>query len=413
MTRIKHPELAALGRSRIEWATQHMPVLARIAKELEERKPLKGLRVGLALHVEAKTAVLVRTLSRAGAKITIAGCNPLSTKDECAAALAEEGHEVFAWRGETEEEYWENLRSVLETRPQLIIDDGGDLTSLAHRMGVSGIFGACEETTTGVNRAKQMEREGILRFPIIAVNDTPSKRLFDNRFGTAESTLQAVLTITNLQLSGKRVVVAGYGHVGRGIASRMKAMGAVVYVVEVDPIRALEAAMDGFIVTDMQEASRVGDIFITCTGSVNVIRKEHFSQMKDGVLLVNAGHFDVEIDLRSLRDMAKEHRKGIQDVEEFVLPDGRRLYVLCQGRLVNLAGEHSMGHPCEIMDMSFSLQALSLCYLVEHRDEMKPKVYPVPEEIDKKVATLKLLSLGAKLEAQTEEQIRYRSSWLL
>jgi adenosylhomocysteinase len=388
-----------------------MPVLAQIREEFGRDKPLRGLRIGMALHVEAKTAVLARTLKEGGAEVSIAGCNPLSTKDECAAALADEGFEVFAWRGETEEEYFSNLQSVLETKPHLLVDDGGDLVSLAHRLGTQGILGACEETTTGVNRLRRMEEERVLRFPVIAVNDTPSKRLFDNRFGTAESTLQALMSLTNLQISGKEVVVAGYGHVGRGIASRLKGMGAVVYVVETDPIRALEAAMDGFRVVDMQEASSRGDVFITCTGSIGVIRGEHFERMREGAILANAGHFDVEIDLPSLEALSVSRREILPDVEEFRLKDGRRIFLLCRGRLVNLAGERSLGHPVEIMDMSFSLQALSLEYLAKHVSEMHPGVYPVPGEIDRKVAELKLRSLGGKLERETEEQIRYRSSW--
>jgi adenosylhomocysteinase len=390
-----------------------MPVLRQIREEFRREKPFEGIRIGVALHVEAKTAVLVKTLAEGGAKVAVAGCNPLSTKDECAAALAEEGFEVFAWRGQTEEEYFLNLRKVLGTGPQLLVDDGGDLIALAHQMGIDGILGACEETTTGVNRLKRMSEEGVLRFPVIAVNDSPSKRLFDNRFGTAESTIQALMGLTNLQLAGKKIVIAGYGHVGRGIASRLKGMGAIVYVVETNPVRALEAMMDGFQTLDMQEAASLGEIFVTCTGSTKVIRREHFEQMKDGAILANAGHFDVEIDLPSLQTLSVSRKEVLPDVEEFKLGDGRRLYLLCKGRLVNLAGERSMGHPIEIMDMSFSLQALSLRYLVEQAGKLSPGVYEVPEDIDKKVAELKLRSLGGKIERETEEQVEYRSSWLL
>ena len=411
MSRIRDLGLAPAGRARIEWASHHMPVLAQIREEFGREKPLEGLRIGMALHVEAKTAVLARTLKEGGAKVAIAGCNPLSTKDECAAALAEEGLEVFAWRGETEEEYLSNLRSVLETNPNLLVDDGGDLVSLAHQLGAEGVLGACEETTTGVNRLRRMEEERILRFPVIAVNDSPSKRLFDNRFGTAESTLQAFMGLTNLQVSGKKVVVVGYGYVGRGIASRLKGMGAIVYIVETDPVRALEAAMDGFQVVDMQEVASRGEVFITCTGSIKVIRGEHFERMHDGAILANAGHFDVEIDLPSLEALSVSRKEILPDVEEFKLKDGRRIFLLCRGRLVNLAGERSLGHPVEIMDMSFSLQALSLGYLARHAGEMRPGVYQVPEEIDRRVAELKLRSLGGKLERETEEQVRYRSDW--
>jgi len=412
MSRLKE-ELVRAGRARIEWASQHMPVLRQIREEFRREKPLEGIKIGVALHVEAKTAVLVKTLAEGGAKVAIAGCNPLSTKDECAAALAEEGFEVFAWRGQTEEEYFLNLRKVLGTGPQLLVDDGGDLIALAHQMGIDGILGACEETTTGVNRLKRMSEEGVLRFPVIAVNDSPSKRLFDNRFGTAESTIQALMGLTNLQLAGKKIVIAGYGHVGRGIASRLKGMGAIVYVVETNPVRALEAMMDGFQTLDMQEAASLGEIFVTCTGSTKVIRREHFERMKDGAILANAGHFDVEIDLPSLQTLSVSRKEVLPDVEEFKLGDGRRLYLLCKGRLVNLAGERSMGHPIEIMDMSFSLQALSLRYLVEQAGKLSPGVYEVPEDIDKKVAELKLRSLGGKIERETEEQVEYRSSWLL
>lgn len=412
MSRLKE-ELVRAGRARIEWASQHMPVLRQIQEEFRREKPFEGIRIGVALHVEAKTAVLVKTLAEGGAKVAVAGCNPLSTKDECAAALAEEGFEVFAWRGQTEEEYFLNLRKVLGTGPQLIVDDGGDLIALAHQMGIDGILGACEETTTGVNRLRRMSEEGVLRFPVIAVNDSPSKRLFDNRFGTAESTIQALMGLTNLQLAGKKIVIAGYGHVGRGIASRLKGMGAIVYVVETNPVRALEAMMDGFQTLDMQEAASLGEIFVTCTGSTKVIRGEHFERMKDGAILANAGHFDVEIDLPSLQTLSVSRREVLPDVEEFKLGDGRRLYLLCKGRLVNLAGERSMGHPIEIMDMSFSLQALSLRYLVEQAGKLSPGVYEVPGDIDKKVAELKLRSLGGKIERETEEQVEYRSSWLL
>lgn len=403
--------LARVGRARIEWALQHMPVLSQIREEFKKERPFEGLRIGMALHVEAKTAVLVKTLGEGGAKVAIAGCNPLSTKDECAAALAEEGFEVFARRGETEEEYYSNLEKVLRTNPHLLVDDGGDLISLAHQLKVDGILGACEETTTGVNRIRKMSEEGVLKFPVIAVNDSPSKRLFDNRFGTAESTIHALMCLTNLQLAGKKVVVVGYGHVGRGIASRLKGLGAIVQVVETDPVKALEAVMDGFQAVDMHEAASTGEIFITCTGSLRVIRREHFELMRDGAILANAGHFDVEIDIPSLEALSVARKEVLPDVEEFRLRDGRRLLLLCRGRLVNLAGERSIGHPVEIMDMSFSLQALSLRYLAKHAHELRPGVYEVPSEIDRRVAELKLLSLGGKIEKETEEQIRYRSSW--
>jgi adenosylhomocysteinase len=414
--RVKDIKLAPKGERMIEWAELHMPVLAIIRREFSRKKPLRGITVGAALHVEAKTAVLMRTLAEGGAEIALAGCNPLSTRDEVAAALAKGGLRVYAWRGESEAEYYENLNRVLDRRPQVLIDDGADMISLVHTERpelIPRIAGAAEETTTGVNRLRAMERDGALRFPVIAVNDSPAKRLFDNRFGTAESTLQALMGITNTSISGKTVVVVGYGFVGRGIASRAKGLGAIVAVVESDPIRALEAAMDGFKVMRMSKAARVGDVFITATGNRDVIRAEHMRLMKDGAILCNAGHFDVEIDIEGLSKLAVGRREVLSDVEEFRLRDGRRLYLLARGRLVNLAGERSLGHPIEIMDMSFSLQALSVEYLLEHAGELEDRVYDVPAEIDRKVAKLKLKSMGIELEELTPEQIRYLKSWQL
>lgn len=402
-----------IGTKMLDWAESRMPVLAEVRRELSKKKPLKGLTIGMALHVEAKTGVLVRTLRAAGAEIAVAGCNPLSTKDEVARALAEEGNFVYAKRGESEREYYRNLERVLSHAPNLIIDDGGDLTVLAHEKHpeFEKLIGGCEETTTGVIRLRAMEGDGALRIPVIAVNDTPAKRLFDNKFGTAESTLQAIMSITNTLIAGKRVVVIGYGCVGRGIASRAGGLGANVTVVETDPIRALEAVMDGFNVCSMDEAARDGDIFITATGNVNVVRSEHMRKMKDGAILANAGHFNVEIDLKGLKKLAIAEREIIEDVREFRLKNGKRLYLLTEGRLVNLAGRRSLGHPIEIMDMSFSLQALCAAYLAKHGAELKPKVHEVPAEIDRKVAELKLRSLGIKLEKLTAEQRSYLRSW--
>lgn len=406
---------AEAGRRMLEWAESRMPVLAEIRREFSKKKPLEGLVIGMALHVEAKTGVLVRTLRAGGAKVAIAGCNPLSTKDEVAAALAAEGNWVYAKRGESKREYFRNLEKVLSHSPDLIIDDGGDLTVLAHKKHpkIERLIGGCEETTTGVLRLRAMERDGALRIPIIAVNDTPAKRFFDNRFGTAESTLQAIMSTTNVAIAGKHVVVVGYGYVGRGIASRARGLGAKVTVVESDPIRALEAAMDGFNVGRMAEVAPDGDIFITATGNVNAIRREHMLRMKDGAILANAGHFDVEIDLKALREMAIARREVIDDVEEFKLANGRRLYLLTSGRLVNLAGKRSLGHPIEIMDMSFSLQALCVAYLAERGRRLEPRVYEVPAEIDRRVAELKLRSLGIKIEELTPEQRDYLKSWEL
>lgn len=413
-SKVKDISLAPEGRRMIEWAERHMPVLASIRQRFSQEKPLKGLTIGVALHLEAKTAVLVRTLVEGGADVAVTSCNPLTTRDEVAAALASESLKVFAWRGETTQEYYENLSLVLDSEPQILIDDGADLIFLTHTKRkelIDKILGACEETTTGVKRLRAMDEEGMLRFPVLAVNDSPAKRLFDNRFGTAESTFQALMGITNTMIAGKNVVVVGYGFVGRGIASRAKGLGAIVTVVETDAIRALEAAMDGFQVARMENAAKVGDIFITATGNINVIRKEHMRHMKDGAILCNAGHFNVEVDLRGLSDLSVRRQEVLADIEEFQLEDGRRLYLLTEGRLVNLSGKRSLGHPMEIMDMSFGLQALGVEYIAKHGNELESKVYNVPKEIDREVAELKLRSMGIQLEEQTEEQLRYLKSW--
>lgn len=412
--KVKDIRLAAQGKRMMEWAERHMPVLAEIRRELAETKPLRGVTVGAALHTEAKTGVLVRTLVAGGARVAITSCNPLSTRDEVAAALAKEGVHVYAWRGESTKDYYSNLNAVLETKPQILIDDGADLITAVHtqrRELLSTIIGASEETTTGVNRLRAMEKEGALSFPVIAVNDSPSKRFFDNRFGTAESTFQAITGMTNTLIAGKRLVVVGYGFVGRGIASRAKGLGAVVTVVETDPIKALEAAMDGFMVAPMSEAARWGELFITTTGSFKVIRAEHIRLMKDGAILCNSGHFNVEIDLEGLNRLAVSRREIVDDVQEFRLKNGRRVYLLAEGRLVNLAGKRSLGHPMEIMDMSFALQALSVVHLVRVGRNLAPGVYEVPPEIDRRVAELKLRSMGIKIERPTKEQIEYSTSW--
>ena len=412
--KVKDIKLAPQGKRMIDWAEHHMPVLATIRRELSKTKSLSGIRVGAALHTEAKTAVLVRTLAAAGAKVAITSCNPLSTRDEVAAALAKEGIEVYAWRGETSREYYVNLNHVLDIKPDVLVDDGADLISLVHAKRTAllkRIQGASEETTTGVNRLRMMAADGALKFPVIAVNDSPAKRFFDNRFGTAESAFQAIMGITNTLIAGKNIVVVGYGFVGRGISSRAKGLGAIVTVVETDPIKALEATMDGFRVAGMAKAARAGDIFVTTTGNLKVIREAHMRAMKDGAILCNAGHFNVEIDIPALRKLAVKRREVLEDVEEFQLKDGRRLYLLAEGRLVNLAGKRSLGHPMEIMDMSFALQALSVEYIAKHAGELEPKVYEVPAEIDRKVAELKLKSIGVELEKPTKEQLEYLRSW--
>lgn len=412
--KVKDIKLASQGKRMIDWAEHHMPVLAAIRRELSKTKPLKGMRVGAALHTEAKTAVLVQTLVAAGAKVAITSCNPLSTRDEVAAALAKEGVEVYAWRGETSREYYANLNHVLDIKPDVLVDDGADLISLVHAKRTAllkRVQGASEETTTGVNRLRMMAADGALKFPVIAVNDSPAKRFFDNRFGTAESAFQAIMGITNTLIAGKNIVVVGYGFVGRGIASRAKGLGAIVTVVETDPIKALEAAMDGFRVAGMTKAAHVGDIFITTTGNLKVIREAHMRVMKDGAILCNAGHFNVEIDIPALRKLAVKRREVLEDVEEFQLKGGKRLYLLAEGRLVNLAGKRSLGHPMEIMDMSFALQALSVEYIAKHAGELEPRVYEVPTDIDREVAELKLKSIGAELEKPTKEQLEYLRSW--
>jgi len=412
--KVKDIRLAPQGKRAINWVEQHMPALMAIRRDFSRSKPLKGLTVGAALHLEAKTAALARTIAAAGAKVTITSCNPLSTKDEVAAGLVENNINVYAWRRETTKEYYANLNRVLDDKPDVLIDDGADLIFLVHAKRtelLKRIRGASEETTTGVNRLRMMADDGALKFPVIAVNDSPAKHLFDNRFGTAESTLQAIMSITNTLIAGKNVIVVGYGFVGRGIASRAKGSGAMVTVVEIDPIKALEAVMDGFRVMKMTDAARIGDIFVTTTGNINVIRGEHMRLMKDGAILCNAGHFNVEIDLGGLAKMAVRRREILEDVEEFQLKNGRRIHVLAEGRLVNLAGKKSLGHPMEIMDMSFALQALSVEYLAKSGKRLKNKVYDVPPEIDRKVAELKLKSIGAKLEKPTKEQIKYMKSW--
>lgn len=411
---VKDIELAPEGERSVEWAEQHMPVLMKIRERFSDEKPFDSINIGVALHIEATTAALIRTLQAGGAELAVTGSNPLSTDDEVAAALAKKGAHTYVWRGESEDEYYENLNKVLSHDPDILIDDGADLISHVHSEKsdiLENIRGAAEETTTGVNRLRAMEEEGDIKIPIIAVNDTPAKRLFDNRFGTGESTLNAIMSITNSEIGGKNVVVVGYGFVGRGIALKADGLGAKVTVVETDPIRGLEAHMKGFRVTNMNEASEYGDIFITATGNLNVIDKDHFQKMKDGAILCNAGHFNVEINIEGLEESAKSVREIIQDVKEYELEDGRKLHLLTEGRLVNLAGEKSLGHPAEIMDMSFALQALSAEYLV--KNDLPVNVHDVPAEIDQKVAELKLEEIGIELEELTKEQIEYGNSWKL
>ncbi|WP_457550342.1 adenosylhomocysteinase [Archaeoglobus sp.] len=399
------------GYKKIEWAKRNMKTLAKIREEFKREKPLEGYKIGMALHVEAKTAVLVLTLIEGGAEVAITGCNPLSTQDDVAEALRDMGIKCFARRGMSREEYYSALNRVIDFKPNVVVDDGADLIFLLHKERtdwVDNVLGASEETTTGVIRLRAMEREGVLRFPVIAVNDAYTKFLFDNRYGTGQSTWDGILRATNTLIAGKTVVVAGYGWCGRGIALRAKGLGANVIVTEVDEIRALEAVMDGFRVMPMKEACKYGDVLITATGNVNVIREEHFKLMKDGAILANAGHFNVEICIQDLEKLSKSKRELRPYLTEYDLGD-KKVYLIAEGRLVNLVvGD---GHPIEVMDMSFSDQALAVRYIVENHKKLEKKVYRLPEELDRKVARLKLESMGVEIDKLTEEQIRYLSDW--
>lgn len=387
-----------------------MGILRRIEERFRQERPFSNLGIGISIHLEAKTARLAQVLHSGGAEVAVTGSNPLSTQDDVAAALAESEIAVFAWHGATEEEYEQHLNLVLDTAPDLIIDDGGDLTRLLHssRKEITPL-GGCEETTTGVKRLRALEREKKIRFPMFAVNDAKMKYLFDNRYGTGQSAWDGIIRTTNLSIAGKTVVIAGYGWCGRGIAMRGRGLGANVIVTEVDPLRAVEAAMDGFRVLPMRAAAREGDIFITATGCNDVIDEDHLRLMKDGAILANAGHFDVEIDKSALKRLATEHREVRPNVEEFTLKDGRRLYLLAEGRLVNLAAAD--GHPVEIMDISFALQALTAAHIARHYQGLERRVYPVPEEIDRRVAELALAELGLEIDSLSEAQRRYLASW--
>ena len=410
---VKDLRLAELGKNRIEWAAQDMPVLRKIGEEFEKEKPFKGVRIGACLHVTTETANLMITLKKGGAEVYLTASNPLSTQDDVAAALVKYYDiPVFAVRGEDRDTYYQHLKEIIKREPQIVIDDGADLISTIHKEYpdlASKIWGGMEETTTGVIRLRAMEKDGVLKFPIIAVNDALTKHLFDNRYGTGQSTIDGILRATNRLLAGSYFVVAGYGWCGKGVAMRARGMGAIVIVTEVDPIKALEARMDGYLVMPMKEAAKLGDFFVTVTGNTSVIRKEHFEVMKDGAIVANSGHFNVEIDLHDLEKMAVEIREVRPNVKEYKLKDGRRIYVLADGRLVNLAAAE--GHPASVMDMSFANQALSAKYIKEKHQELEKKVYPVPREIDEKVARLKLEALGVQIDELTPEQIKYLNSW--
>jgi adenosylhomocysteinase len=409
--KVKDLALANKGCMQIEWASKHMPVLNQIKRRFEKEKPLKGQVLGACLHVTKETAVLVEAFLAGGAKVALCGSNPLSTQDDVAAALVKKGVQVFAWRGQTTEEYYWCVERVIDQKPMITLDDGADLVGTIHSKRtetLSEIKGGTEETTTGVLRLRAMERSGALKYAIIAVNDAYTKYLFDNRYGTGQSTIDGILRATNILLAGKNFVVCGYGWCARGIAQKARGMGANVIVTEVNPLRALEAAMDGFRVMSMAEAAAIGDIFVTSTGDINVIRKEHMQKMKDGAILANSGHFNVEINLKDLEELAFSRRNIRQNLDEYTLKNGRKLYLLAEGRLVNLAAAE--GHPSEVMDMSFANQALCVEYLAKN-DKMPPKVYPVPKEIDEAVAKLKLEAMQIKIDELTEEQKKYLATW--
>ena len=410
-SQVKDKTLAPQGHLQIEWASAHMPVLNQVKRRFIKEQPLKGLTLGACLHVTKETAVLVDTLVAGGAKVALCGSNPLSTQDDVAAALAEKGVHVFAKRGQTTEEYYWCINKVLDYKPVITLDDGADLVGTLHSKRTEGlqyVKGGTEETTTGVVRLRAMEADGSLKYPIIAVNDAYTKYLFDNRYGTGQSTIDGILRATSVLLAGKNFVVCGYGWCSRGIAMRARGLGANVIVTEVIPTKALEAAMDGLRVMPIAEAAAIGDIFVTATGDINVIRGEHMEKMKDGAIIANSGHFNVEISLKDLEALSVAKRTMRPNMVEYKLKDSRKLYLLAEGRLVNLSAAE--GHPSEVMDMSFANQALCAEYMAKAA-KMTPKVYPVPKDIDETVAKLKLKAMGVKIDELTPEQKRYLSTW--
>jgi adenosylhomocysteinase len=411
---VRDISLAESGRLKLDWAMKHMPVLMKLREEGRRRKPLAGVRVGAVLHVTKETGVLMMALKDSGAEeVVLAASNPLSTQDDVAAALVEYGIKVCAWRGQTSEDYYWCIRQVVESRPDVVLDDGGDLHATLHsgfKNIAEKIVGGTEETTTGVIRLRALEREGLLQYPVIAVNNAYTKFLFDNRFGTGQSTFDGIMRATNILIAGKNVVVAGYGWVGKGTALRARGLGARrVIVTEVDPIRALEAVFDGFEVMPMSEAASIGDIFITATGNKAVLRREHFEKMKDGAILANAGHFNVEVWIPDLEGISIGKRIIRENVTEYTLKDGRRLYLLAEGRLVNLVAAE--GHPSEVMDMSFANQYLAVRYLLENKGRLERRVYNPPRELDEMVARLKLDTMGVRIDELTPEQAEYLKSW--
>lgn len=409
---IRDLELAPLGQRKIDWITPRMQVLNMIRKEFEEQLPFAGKKVVICLHLEAKTAYLAHVIKAGGADVTVVASNPLSTQDDVVAALVQQGIGAHAWYNATDEEYNQHLQLALDTEPDFIIDDGGDLVSTIHTSRpelLKKVKGGAEETTTGVLRLHSMEKNGVLKFPMIAVNDAQCKYLFDNRYGTGQSVWDGIMRTTNLVVAGKTAVIAGYGWCGKGVALRAKGLGAKVIVCEVNPIKANEALMDGFEVMPMTEAAKYGDFFITVTGNMDIINKDHFAQMKSGAIMCNAGHFDVEVNVAQLKEIAISEKTARTNITEYTLDGGKKLYVLAEGRLVNLAAGD--GHPAEVMDMTFALQALSLEYVALNYDKLSPKVYQVNTDIDEKVAMFKLQSLGLSIDRLTKEQERYLASW--
>jgi len=410
---VKDLSLAPEGVRRIMWADRQMPVLTAIRERFESEQPLRGYRISACLHVTTETANLMRTLKAGGADVVLCASNPLSTQDDVAAALVEEfGIPVFAIKGEDEDTYYSHITAAVDHKPQLTMDDGADVIGVLHssrRDQLGDIIAGTEETTTGVIRLKAMEADGALAFPVIAVNEARTKHFFDNRYGTGQSTIDGIIRSTNVLLAGKRFVVAGYGWVGRGVALRARGMGAHVIVTEVDPMRALEALMDGYEVMPMEQAAKVGDVFCTATGDKHVLSGEHLASLKDGAIICNTGHFNVEIDIPALRELATETREARNFVEEFRYEDGRRIFLLADGRLVNISAAE--GHPAIVMDMSFANQALATEYAVQHASSLEQRVYPVPTEIDEEIARLKLETMGVEIDRLTEEQSRYLASW--
>ncbi|MDI6725024.1 MAG: adenosylhomocysteinase [Methanobacterium sp.] len=412
MSKVKDMSLAGEGKKKIDWVQRHMPVLEHIKAEFKEEKPFKGITIGSCLHLEPKTINLGLTLLAGGAEVAMTGCNPLSTQDDATAAGASMGLNMYGWREETTEEYYETIHKVLDHEPDILIDDGADMIFLVHKERpelIENIIGACEETTTGIHRLKAMAEDKALKFPVIAVNDAYTKYLFDNRYGTGQSTFDSIMGSTNMLIAGKTIVVCGYGWCGRGVAMRADGLGANVIVTEVDPIRALEARMDGYRVMQAEKAVKYADMVLTVTGDIDVITERHFRVMKDGCILANAGHFNVEINKGDLEKMSVKHEQIKSDIEGFVMEDGRTFYLLADGRLVNLAGERGQGHPAEIMDMSFAVQALSARDLLGTK--LDNKVYKVSDEIDNRVAKLKLKAMDVEIDELSSRQAEYLENW--